>query len=339
MASKKHLALLKKAENAIGWKQYPQAIKAYDEAIKAKSNCVEAWNGKGQAWAELKEWDQAIAAFDKVIKLKPDSLDGYLNKATTLEESNRNAEAEELYRSAVDAVPDHKGANFLFGTYLNRQKRYLESIEVLNQAIDSESDPIVLMARAFALEQTQQYALALADVNLVMVYGDFFVVYHTKGQLLEKLGRDEDALETYHRGMQADPNPVLLLNKTYLLEKLNRPAEAQRMYDIERLVGFECGVPHRGLELKSQVYHKLKRYDDAIAIYYEILEMTPDNADMNADTYYELGICYAEKGDLEAAETYVRKACAIGGDLFKSFVKDEPSLGPIREQVLDLIES
>ena len=87
------------------------------------------------------------------------------------------------------------------------------------------------------------------------------------------------------------------------------------------------------------MYRKLERYDDAIAIYNEILEMTPDNADANADTYYELGICYAEKGDLAAAETYIRKACAIGGDLFKSFVKDEPSLGPIREQVLDLIES
>lgn len=328
MASEKHLALLKKAENSIGWKQYKQALKAYDEAIKIKSNCIEAWEGKGKVYLELKEWDKAIVAFDKMIKLQPTSFGGYLNKAAALEEAGQEADAEEVYRSAIDRVTDTNLAEFLLGAYLNRQKRFAESIVYLDAAVGKGNEPMILMARAFALENLERYEEALSDVNRIMAMGDFFMVYHTKGQLLEKMGRDEDALAVYSAGMNTDPNPMLLLDKAYILEKLGRSEEAQLIYDLEEKFGEGIGQPWRAIDLQAQIQTRLDNLDRAIELHQQIIDQYPDNE----DSHYEQGICYVRQGNLDRGLELVLKAIDLNEN-FLDYARTEPMLEPIHDQL------
>ncbi len=331
MASEKHLALLKKAENAIGWKQYKQAIKAYDEAIKVKSNCIEAWDGKGRVYAEIKEWDQAIAAFEKVIKLAPDQLEGYLNKSTALEESGRLEAAESVYREAIATHRNPQAMNFLWGTFLNRYQRYDEALDALNEAIDQDSDPMIVMARVVALENLQRYDEALVDINRIMALGDFYIVYHTKGNLLEKLGRYEDALNTYATGFRADPNPILMIGTLSMMEKLGRTEDAQQMYEAERIYGESIGQPTRHLDLQAQVCQRLERYDEAIAFHEQIFVMDPTNA----DPIYEQAVC--AMGQKDEATAFAKLKTAIEMDtVFRDFALDEPVFKPIRDKILAL---
>ncbi len=331
MASEKHLALLKKADNAIGWKQYKQAIKAYDEAIKVKSNCIEAWDGKGRVYAEIKEWDQAIAAFEKVIKLAPDELEGYLNKSTALEESGRLEAAEAVYREAIETHANPQAMNFLWGTFLNRHHRYDEALDALNASIGKDSDPMMVMVRVVALENLQRYDEALSDVNRIMAFGDFYIVYHTKGNLLEKLGRDEEALNTYATGFRADPNPMLMIGTVAMMEKLGRTEDAQQIYDAERIYGESTRQPTRGLDLQAQVCQRLERYDDAIAFHEQIFVMNPTNA----EPIYEQAICYIGKKDEATAFAKLKAAIEMDAE-FRKFALDEPAFKPIRDKILEL---
>jgi tetratricopeptide (TPR) repeat protein len=331
MASEKHLALLKKAENAIGWKQYKQAIKAYDEAIKLKSNCIEAWDGKGKVYVELKEWDQAIVAFDKVIKLNPDGLEGYLSKAGMLEEAGRLAEAEAVYRNGINSHANPNAMTFLLGTFLTRQKRNEEAIEYLDQVIDQNSEPMMLMARVVTLQNLERYEDALVDANRMMAFGDFFMVYHTKGILLEKLGRDEEALETYTSGFRADPNPLLMINSVAMMEKLGRVEDAQQMYEVEQIYGESIGQPSRGLDFRAQVCQQLQRYDEAIAFHEQVFAMD----EKNAEPLYEQAVCYAWKQDEAAALAKLKVAFALDSE-FRDFAADEPAFEPIRDKILML---
>jgi tetratricopeptide (TPR) repeat protein len=331
MASEKHLALVKKAENAIGWKQYKQAIKAYDEAIKLKSNCIEAWDGKGKVYVELQEWDKAIVAFEKVIKLAPDGLEGYLNKSTTLETAGRLEEAEAVFRTAIAGSSNPKAMNFLLGTFLSRHQRYDEAIGYLDQAIDQNSDPMILMARAVALENLERYEDALSDVNRIMAFGDFYMVYHTKGNLLEKLGRYDDALNTYASGFRVDPNPLLMIGTVAMMEKLGRVEDAQQIYEAERIYGERTGQPTRSLDLQAQVCQKLDRYDEAIAIHSQILAIEPENA----EPLYEQAICYMGKKDESTAFTQLKTAIEMDV-AFREFALDEPTFEPIRDKILEL---
>jgi tetratricopeptide (TPR) repeat protein len=331
MASEKHLALLKKAENAIGWKQYKQALKAYDEAIKIKSNCIEAWDGKGTVYVQLKEWDKAIVAFDKMIKLDPDGLEGFLNKATTLEQAGRLEESEAVYLNALEDHPNPKAMNFLLGTFLNRHQRPQEAIEYFNRAIDQNSDPMMLMARAVALESIECYEEALNDMNRIMTLGDFYMVYHTKGNLLEKLGRDEEALETYALGFRSDPHPLLMIGTVTMMEKLGRTEEAQQIYAAERLYGEGTGEPSRGLDLQAQVCQRLERYDEAIALHGQIFALD----ETKADSLYEQAVCYMWKKDETEAFAKLKLALALDPE-FRDSALEEPAFQPIRDKILEL---
>jgi tetratricopeptide (TPR) repeat protein len=317
MAGKnEHLGWLKKAETFLEWKQYKQALSAIEKAIKAKPNHPESWKQKGNTLLEMEDYGGAITAFEKMIKITPDSTEGWVLKSTALEESGDVAAAEANFQAAVANFPDEPGIIFLYGVFFNRQKRYEEALVQFEQASTFGVNPFLLTARSAALEYLERYDEALADLDRIeMNYGQqLFMVSQSRGDLLVKLERYEEAEEAYSTAIELQPQyPFLWVNLGLLLEKQSRYDDAIAHYDTALVV-----LGDDAIFMKVQMFSRLKRYDDALKALAGYLALYPDDG----VALYEQAIAYNGKQQIPEALASLRQAIAIDHGLTEDLAED-----------------
>lgn len=317
MAGKsEHLGWMKKGDDLMEWKQYRQALKAFEQAIKAKGNHAPAWKGKGMALMELEEFDRAVQCFDKFIKLTPESGEGWTLKANALEEMGDYPAVEACYAAARSAFPDEPTLNFFEGVYLNRTKQFDRAIEAFSRMIDHSPDPLSLTARSHALEQTGQLELALEDLDRIAIYGNFYMVQQSRGEVLEKLERYDEALEAYTIAVRDEPGVAFLWQKKGdLLERLERNDEALAWYTLS-----VNAIGYKGLQMKAQLLQQLKRYDEALVAFQQVAELEPQDA----QTYYDQAVCCYELADMEGTIAALKSAIALQPETMRDLLQNDP---------------
>ncbi|MBE9028656.1 tetratricopeptide repeat protein [filamentous cyanobacterium LEGE 11480] len=315
-----HLGWMKKGEGFVEWKQYKQAIAAFDRAIKAKGNYAEAWRAKGMTLMEMSEYDKAVKCFEKLIKLEPDKSDGWVTKATALEEKGDTDAAYQCFHQAIAQFPEDLSLFFFFGVYLNRQNQFHEAVAILNKVVEMTPDPLVLTARSQALEQTGQLEAALSDLDRIAIYGEFYMVSQSRGEILEKLERYDEALDAYTAAVQDEPTaPFLWLKKGVLLEQLERNEEALAWYELSiTAVGTE------GLLMKAQFLAQLQRHEEALAVFQQASELDPDNASI----YYDQAVCLIQQGKTAESLTALQAAIARQPADIRTLLAADPAFKP-----------
>jgi tetratricopeptide (TPR) repeat protein len=311
-----HLGWMKKGDDLMEWKQYQQALKAFEQAIKAKRNHAPAWKSKGMALMELEEFDRAVQCFDKFIKLTPESGEGWTLKANALEEMGDYPAVEACYAAARVAFPDEPTLGFFEGVYFNRTQQFDRAIESLSRMIEHSPDPLSLTARSHALEQTGQLELALDDLDRITIYGDFFMVQHSRGEVLEQLERYEEALEAYTRAVREEPSAAFLWRKKGdLLEKLERHDEALAWYTLSvNTIGYP------GLQMKGQLLQLLNRHEEALVAFQQVAELAPQEA----QSYYDQAVCCYQLADIAGTITALQSAIAQQPETMRDLLKNDP---------------
>lgn len=317
MAGKsEHLGWMKKGASFVEWKQYQQAIAAFDKAIKAKGNYAAAWQAKGMALMELEEYDVAVRCFEKLIKLEPENSNNWTLKANALEEKGDRAAAKACLQTAIEQFPGDISLLFFFGVYLNRQAEFTEAIEVFNQIVEQAPDPLILTARSHALEQSGQLEAALSDLDRIAIYGEFYMVSQSRGEVLEKLERYDEALAAYTAAVNDEPTaPFLWLKKGVLLEQLQRYDEALAWYELAiTAIGAE------GILMKAHLLQHLKRHAEALEAFTQAQTLDPENA----STYYDKAVCHIQQNQPEAALAELKQAIALQPEDIRSLLQADP---------------
>ncbi|HLP18660.1 MAG TPA: tetratricopeptide repeat protein [Chitinophagales bacterium] len=150
------------------------------------------------------------------------------------------------------------------GIELHDQEKYDEAIKMYSQVPENDTNYILaIVEKALSVYAQKDYEKTIALCEQAMALGNSYdhSLYITMGSAYDDAGKPEKAIETYDKGLKEFPkNHLILFNK--------------------------------GVTLQKQ-----EKFDDAIATYKQVLQISP----YHASTHYRLGNIAEQEGDLTRA--------------------------------------
>lgn len=263
-------------------KQYEKAIAEFNAALKAEPGLWLITLQLGQAYRELKQYEKAIFYLSQAISKNPDPpfrVTAYLLRSISYASVEKYKEAMDDITKAVELDP--KGSV----GYYKRGQYYL-----------------------VAFSQPEK---ALKDFDTAITFGERSAeIYHYRGAALFKLGRFQEAIESYSQVLKIDPSHYSgLLNRgsTYLcLEEYDKALNDQntvlRLYpeDVEARLD------------RVSVYIAKEDFNAALSD----LLFAIDHGRKDAWLYLTLGDVYYRLGELEKAIQANDKAIELNNNTF-----------------------
>jgi tetratricopeptide (TPR) repeat protein len=211
--------------------------------------------------------DDALLHLQNAFRINPDDLATGMAISQIYQASGRPAEAEKVLSAMLERVPDQRGLNYSYALVLTKLGRGAESIKYLERAV--EVDPTfgpAIQQLVEIYQSTNQWQRA-ADVLQPLINDDPTNLDFQRQQAFFYLraGLPEKARSRFSALLVADPKDSR--TQFYLAESLS----------------------------------DLERYDEAERIYRQLLEKTPDDADILVS--YGLSQMGRKRYD-EAAKTF-----------------------------------
>jgi tetratricopeptide (TPR) repeat protein len=263
-------------------RQYEKAIEEYNEALKVGPGLWFITLQLGTAYYELKQYEKAIFYLTQAIKKNPDPpfrISAYQLRSFSYAGIEKYKEAMDDIVKAIELEP--KGSV----GYYKRGQYYL-----------------------LAFNQPEK---ALKDFDTAITFGDRSMeVHYYRGVALKKLGRFQEAVESYSLVLKIDPSHYSgLLNRgsAYLcLEEYDKALEDQnrilRLYpqDIDARLD------------RVLVYIAKEEFNSALSD----LLFAIDRGRKDAWVYLTLADVYYRLGEFEKAAQANEKAMALDGEPF-----------------------
>lgn len=150
------------------------------------------------------------------------------------------------------------------GVRLHDQEKYDEALELYNKVPENDTNyTLAVVEKALTFYAKKDYDKAITMCREGLQYGSEYDynLYVTLGSAYDDAGKPEEALTVYDKAIKEYPkNHLLIYNKAVTVEKL-------------------------------------EKYDEAVALYKQVLQITP----YHATTHYRLGRLAEEEGDLTRA--------------------------------------
>lgn len=198
----------------------------YSEALKYDPATIEAYNGRGQAYFQLRKIPEALEDFDKAvqsgivtpklflnrgkclvmlnrakdaipdldrsIELEPKSAETFYFRAVAHDKTGDAESAIRDYGSAIRLNPNYVEALVNRGILYFDAKRFEESAADYTAALSvaaANVQPMILVNRANAWLQAGQFDKALKDASdAIAINPQYGRAYHTRGAVYLKLG-------------------------------------------------------------------------------------------------------------------------------------------------------
>lgn len=229
--------------NGIKYVQAEKVVEFFSRAIALDPDFAGAFNGRGNAYADLRQYVNAIKDYNEALRLDANFAIAYNNRGITFNDQKKYKRAIEDFDQALRLNPKYAAA------YSNRAEGYLR----LN-----------LYEQAFAdLEQALQI-----DPN----YSPALVV---RGYAYHLIKQKEKALEDLERALQLDPNMAGAYNvrgTVYIgLKQYERG-----IFDFNKALILEADN-HLAFMGRGISYMYLKQYQKMISDLTQVLRLDPRN--------------------------------------------------------------
>jgi tetratricopeptide (TPR) repeat protein len=103
--------LLRRARQAIGAEEYPDALKILDATIALLPDWAEGWNARATARYLDDDYDGSMADIAQTLKREPRHLGALMGMATILEARGKREEALKVYERAAAIAPHWRNAD------------------------------------------------------------------------------------------------------------------------------------------------------------------------------------------------------------------------------------
>ncbi|MCQ2964310.1 MAG: tetratricopeptide repeat protein [archaeon] len=160
---------------------YEEAIECFDKALELNPNNISALISKGHTYEIIEDMEKAREIYEIVMNTEVDDIYDLMSKGYIFETHDRYEDALKTYEKALEK--DKKNCNILFlkGSCLIPLEKYLDAIESLEEAIN--------------LYETQA-------MNTIF---ELPSAYHNIGICMDKLGKQDVALEAFNTGLRLNP--------------------------------------------------------------------------------------------------------------------------------------
>jgi tetratricopeptide (TPR) repeat protein len=226
--------------------RYDEALKYYDKAIEIDPNLAKAWENKGVAFCRLGKYEEAIKCCDKIIEINPKNAVAWIKKGSIQEWS------EGL--KIIEEYPNHEKIGWVMEinpNYVSRAyvKYYDKAIEINNSNYENNAVDVWLYlcyTLAYRLCDHGLYGTdwkeerlekALYCINKALecksTYTHNPYIWETKGHLLFYLARFEEAVKSYEKALEIEPDyhSFDICRYGSALEKLGRDEDARKFFD------------------------------------------------------------------------------------------------------------
>ncbi len=202
---------------------FQEAIASYEKTLElSKENSTyyvfadqkvgEIWAtslNKGAEYYQNQEYEDAIEYFEKAMAAKPEDTTAYLYAGISAQSSGNYDAAEEFYLSLLDLGYQNEDIyNFLINVNLTEKKNPDKALEYLRAARESYPENndwikrqiVILINEERSAEAEQSLAEAIqSDPNDPQLY-------YNQGYLYEQMGKNEDAVSSYKKALEIDPD-------------------------------------------------------------------------------------------------------------------------------------
>ena len=184
-------------------KKIPEAISDFTKAIDAGIVTPKLFGNRGKCYALLSRFEEAIPDLSKSLELEPKSAEIWYFRAFSSEKTGNLTEALNDYTKAVELNPDYVEALVNRGLLHYKDNKYDLAIKDNTRALSIAAagiKPMILVTRANAYMQSGQLNEALADLNeAVAIDPNYKRAYQSRAAVYQKLGQNAKAAEDLAR--------------------------------------------------------------------------------------------------------------------------------------------
>ncbi|MFT5126867.1 MAG: tetratricopeptide (TPR) repeat protein [Rhodothermales bacterium] len=177
--------------------------------------------------------DEAMEQFEAASKLLGSYYGIHVNRGNWLLENNRLTNALAAYKTAHELDPVRADVARLIVYLLVEAERFEESLPYLQYILQHKPDFVdghVCAAKAMNGLGKPDLALLHAE-NALRLDPTFADTFYVRGSSLHKLGRVDEAIESFKSGLDLEKNPEAHLDLGVIFHSQNRMEEAKSQFE------------------------------------------------------------------------------------------------------------
>ena len=308
------LYLFSRARIAVHENDYPAALNLLREAIALEPDSARMHGEMADIKLKIGQVPEALEYINKAIELDPNFRPPYILGGIVMSSTGKDLEAADYLRKAVKIDPSKEDAYLHLSLSLTRLFEYEEAVSTLKALVKLNPDSILgyyYLGRTYS--QMKLYRDALGYFTKVLeLKPEFDQAVLDMAATYEALGEYPHAIDSYRSLLdQNEQRAAVLQRLIQLLLQQRRFSEALEYLKIATKTGLGGQETTRKIGL---VNLELEQYDEAIAVFGEMLEKDP-SAD-NIRLYR--GIAFEEKGDLDNAFSEFSKISRNSAQYFEA---------------------
>ena len=263
-----------------GW--FDEALKEYKTAIDLSPDYVEAYINLADLYVQMQEHPKAMELYQKILSFSPDSIQIRYKLAALYKEKKFVKQAIQEYSKLLEINPDfylaHNNIGVIFyerGDYREARPHFEKAIAIAPDYPDSYLNLGILFHfnlddKALAIDYYQKYVDLKKDEQNVLV----------ATQLMQKardeLKRDQNKKQKHEKESKQMEKEEKLINQAEDAFAGKKYERALKLYD-EYLKENKKNVAV--LARKAECLRNLRRYNEAISIYSEVISLDESYAD------------------------------------------------------------
>ena len=286
--------------------RFALSAEIFAKAVKINDKNPKVLNNYGYVLAQIGDTPSAQLMYERAVKIDPKYLDA-LNNLANLHQHLGNFEmAIDLYERTTKLNSSYVQAYFNKGVALQKIAKFSESLASYEQAIKLKPDYLdAYLNKAVVLKEMGELEQALRlnfDLLNHITAPQSFEVHNNCGNLLQSMGKFDDALAQFDQAVLANPyQAVTYSNRGNVLQRLKRYPEAVLSYELAITINPKNAdfYSNRGNARQSMGSLELAQKD-----YESAIEFNPDHP----QAYYNMGNLFKLKGEFESAIHAYKKA-------------------------------
>ena len=268
----------------------------------------------GRSYLGMNRYSDAIRLFNEVLSRVPDDMEARFYLAEAYARTGRNDDAVKIYEDLLrdKENPEAAGNRALFidrlaGVLLDVEN-YERAIELYEELAGINPQERYKLLEAYRISEQYEKGLSLCK-EMLTENPDDIVIGIIYARMLADSGKKKEGAEFLSGLLGSNPTDIriyIYLSDIYRQDK--RYAEAEKILLRGEEQTKEPEVVEQLKFNRAAVYEQQKSYDRAERLFREILENSPDNAQV----LNYLGYMFADRGvRLDEAIKYIGKALEI----------------------------
>ncbi|XP_052833233.1 protein O-mannosyl-transferase TMTC3 isoform X2 [Octopus bimaculoides] len=263
----------------------------FKSAVKVNQRNAKLFNNIGHALEKTSNWSEALEYFTFAAKVQPDDIGAHINVGRTYQHLNMSKEAEKAFQTAIDLFPP-----------VIQGKSYTARVA------PSHLNAFLNLASLISKNESRLKEAEKLYKSAITMRADYVKAYMSRGEVLVRLGRLEEAKEQYRIALHYEQSDadiyynigVVNLEQKNLLEANTFFEQALRLNPDHQQTLFNSALLLQ--DLGNPVYRP-----EAMRRLLHLLELKPNDA----KAYYCLAILAADNKEFIKAKNWFQEAIRL----------------------------